>query len=203
MQVSWPKLLEEISGCRKCRLCGSRTHTVPGEGDPQADLMLIGEGPGRDEDLQGRPFVGVAGELLMKMLAAIGLSRQDVYIANTVKCRPPQNRTPEPDEIEACKPYLRAQVALVRPKVILLMGNAALRSVLGAEHRYISHERGLWTERKGFWIMPTYHPAALLRDESKKRPVWEDLQKVRDKLAELAQAPADGGPGPAETEPGS
>ncbi len=202
MQVSWQTLLEEISVCRKCPLCGGRTHTVPGEGNPQADLMLIGEGPGRDEDLQGRPFVGAAGELLMKMLAAIGLSRQDVYIANTVKCRPPHNRTPEADEVAACKPYLRAQVALVRPKVILLMGNAALRAVLGDEHRYISHERGLWTERKGFWILPTYHPAALLRDESKKRPVWEDLQKVRDKLAELAQASRDAGAETAETETG-
>ena len=200
MQVSWATLLEEISVGRKGALCGGRTHTVTGEGDPQADLMLIGEGPGRDEDLQGRPFVGAAGDLLMKMLAAIGLSRRDVYIANTVKCRPPHNRVPEPEEVAACLPYLRAQVALVRPRVILLLGSTALQAVMGREHR-ITRERGLWIERKGFWIMPTYHPAALLRDESKKRPAWEDLQKVRDKLAEAAQAASDAGPKAPETEP--
>ena len=184
MLVSWPSLTEEITNCQKCRLCAARTHAVPGEGSPHARLMFIGEGPGRDEDLTGRPFVGRAGQLLDKMIAAIGLSREEVYIANVVKCRPPQNRAPEMDEVAACMPYLRAQVGLIRPRVIVLLGASALGAILGPEHR-ITRERGAWIERKGVFFMPTFHPAALLRDESKKRPVWEDLKKVRDKLQEL------------------
>ena len=184
MLVSWPSLTEEITNCQKCRLCAARTHAVPGEGNPHARLMFIGEGPGRDEDLTGRPFVGRAGQLLDKMIAAIGLSREEVYIANVVKCRPPQNRAPEMDEVAACMPYLRAQVGLIRPQVIVLLGSSALGAILGAEHR-ITRERAAWIERKGVFFMPTFHPAALLRDESKKRPVWEDLKKVRDKLQEL------------------
>ena len=184
MLVSWPSLTEEIMNCQKCRLCAARTHAVPGEGNPHARLMFIGEGPGRDEDLTGRPFVGRAGQLLDKMIAAIGLSREEVYIANVVKCRPPQNRAPEMDEVAACMPYLRAQVGLIRPQVIVLLGSSALGAILGPEHR-ITRERGAWIERKGVFFMPTFHPAALLRDESKKRPVWEDLKKVRDKLQEL------------------
>lgn len=184
MLVSWPSLTEEIANCRKCRLCAARTYPVPGEGDPHARLMFIGEGPGRDEDQTGRPFVGRAGQLLDKMIAAIGLTREEVYIANVVKCRPPQNRAPEMDEVAACMPYLRAQVGLIRPQVIVLLGSSALGAILGPEHR-ITRERGAWIERKGVFFMPTFHPAALLRDESKKRPVWEDLKKVRDKLQEL------------------
>lgn len=184
MLVSWPSLTEEITNCQKCRLCAARTRAVPGEGNPHARLMFIGEGPGRDEDLTGRPFVGRAGQLLDKMIAAIGLSREEVYIANVVKCRPPQNRAPEMDEVAACMPYLRAQVGLIRPQVIVLLGSSALGAILGPEHR-ITRERGAWLERKGVFFMPTFHPAALLRDESKKRPVWEDLKKVRDKLQEL------------------
>ena len=184
MLVSWPSLTEEITNCQKCRLCAARTRAVPGEGNPHARLMFIGEGPGRDEDLTGRPFVGRAGQLLDKMIASIGLSREEVYIANVVKCRPPQNRAPEMDEVAACMPYLRAQVGLIRPQVIVLLGSSALGAILGPEHR-ITRERGAWIERKGVFFMPTFHPAALLRDESKKRPVWEDLKKVRDKLQEL------------------
>lgn len=184
MLVSWPSLTEEILGCQKCRLCQGRTHAVPGEGDVHARLMFIGEGPGRDEDATGRPFVGRAGQLLDQMIGAIGLARGEVYIANVVKCRPPQNRAPEADEAETCMPYLRAQVGLIRPQVIVLLGASALGAVLGREHR-ITRERGLWVEKKGVWFMPTFHPAALLRDESKKRPAWEDFKKVRDKLAEL------------------
>ncbi len=184
MLVSWPSLTEEITNCQKCRLCAARTHAVPGEGSPHARLMFIGEGPGRDEDLTGRPFVGRAGQLLDKMIAAIGLSREEVYIANVVKCRPPQNRAPEMDEVAACMPYLRAQVGMIRPQVIVLLGSSALGAILGSEHR-ITRERGAWIERKGVFFMPTFHPAALLRYESKKRPVWEDLKKVRDKLQEL------------------
>ena len=184
MLVSWPTLTEEITRCQKCRLCAGRTYPVPGEGNPHARLMFIGEGPGRDEDQTGRPFVGRAGQLLDKMIGAIGLSREEVFIANVVKCRPPQNRAPEADEVAACMPYLRAQVGLIRPQVIVLLGSYALGAILGPDHR-ITRERGAWIERKGVWFMPTFHPAALLRDESKKRPVWEDLKKVRDKLQEL------------------
>lgn len=186
MEVSWPSLLTEIEACQRCRLCEKRTNVVPGEGNPAARLMFIGEGPGREEDIHGRPFVGAAGHLLEKMLAAIQLTRSDVYIANVVKCRPPNNRAPEADEVAACMPYLRAQTALIRPQIIVLLGASALRAILGDTMR-ITRDRGQWIERKGVWFMPTFHPAALLRDESKKRPVWEDLKQVRDKLAEISE----------------
>lgn len=185
MEVSWPALMEAIETCRKCRLCDARTNVVPGEGNPRARLLFIGEGPGREEDQLGRPFVGAAGQLLEKMMAAIGQTRNDAYIANVVKCRPPQNRAPEADEIAACLPYLRMQVGLIRPQVIVLLGASALRAICGDEMR-ITRDRGQWIQRKGVWMMPTFHPAALLRDETKKRPVWHDLQMVRDKLEELA-----------------
>jgi DNA polymerase len=184
MEVSWPTLLADIAACERCRLCQARTQVVPGEGNPHARLLLIGEGPGREEDRLGRPFVGAAGQLLDKMLAAIGLARDAVYIANVVKCRPPENRTPVADEVAACLPHLRAQTALIRPRVIVLLGATALRAVLGDSAR-ITRDRGKWVERKGVWMMPTFHPAALLRDESKKRPAWEDFKQVRDKLAEV------------------
>ena len=184
MEVSWPALLTAISSCQRCRLCDSRTNTVPGEGNVKSALMFIGEGPGRDEDLTGRPFVGAAGRLLEKALQAIGHSRDTVYIANAVKCRPPENRTPAPDEVEACFFYLRAQVALIKPKVIVLLGACALKAVLGPEAR-ITRDRGQWVQRKGVWIMPTFHPAALLRDEEKKRPFWEDMKTIRDKVLEM------------------
>ena len=183
MRTSWPELTEQITACEKCRLCQTRTHVVPGEGNPNAELMFIGEGPGRDEDMQGRPFVGVSGQLLDKMIHAIGMERTEVYIANVVKCRPPQNRNPEPDEAEACMPYLRQQFVLVSPKVIVLLGKVACRFVLGEESP-ISRLRGHWIERKGVWFMPTYHPSALLRDPDKKREAWEDFQKIRAKLDE-------------------
>lgn len=185
MRVSWPQLLDEVYACRKCRLCATRTNVVPGEGNPSAQLMFIGEGPGRDEDLQGRPFVGRSGELLTRMIRAIGLEREQVYICNVVKCRPPQNRNPEPDEANACLNYLRGQVALVRPKVVVLLGKVACRYTLQQEIS-VMRDHGKWFERKGVWFMPTYHPSALLRDPSKKREAWEDFQKVRDKLAEIA-----------------
>ena len=184
MKVSWPQLQEDIHACRKCRLCETRNNVVPGEGDAHARLMFIGEGPGRDEDLQGRPFVGRSGELLTRMIHAIGLERDEVYICNIVKCRPPQNRNPEPDEAAACLNYLRAQVALVRPQVIVLLGKVACRYTLNQEIS-VMRDHGKWFERKGTWFMPTFHPSALLRDPSKKRDAWEDFQKIRDKLSEL------------------
>lgn len=187
MKVSWEGLWTEIAACDKCRLCETRNNVVPGEGDPRARLMFIGEGPGRDEDLQGRPFVGRSGELLTRMIAAIGMERSEVYICNVVKCRPPQNRNPEPDEAAACMNYLRAQFALVRPQVVVLLGKVACRYVL-KEEISVMREHGRWYERKGTWFMPTFHPSALLRDPSKKRDAWEDFQKVRDKLSEMKAA---------------
>ena len=184
MDVSWENLHAEILDCSKCRLCEGRTNVVPGEGNPNADIMFIGEGPGRDEDLQGRPFVGASGQLLDRMIHAIGMERTEVYIGNVVKCRPPMNRNPEPDEAEACMPYLRQQFLLIRPKIIVLLGKVACRYVLKTEAP-ISALRGSWIERKGIWFMPTYHPSALLRDPSKKREAWEDFKAVKAKLKEL------------------
>ncbi|MDR0396812.1 MAG: uracil-DNA glycosylase [Oscillospiraceae bacterium] len=187
MTVSWEELLASIASCERCRLGASRRNVVPGEGSVSAKLMLIGEGPGANEDEQGRPFVGAAGELLTRMIEAIGMRREDCYIANVVKCRPPRNRAPEADEAEACLPYLRAQVALVKPMVIVLLGATAVRHTLGEGFR-VTRDRGRFTERAGVFMMPTFHPAALLRDESKKRPAWEDFKAVRDRLYLLSQS---------------
>ena len=186
MQVSWDGLNAQIAVCEQCELCRGIHHKVPGQGDPRARLMLIGEGPGAEEDLQGLAFVGAAGQLLTKMLAAIGLTRQEVYICNVVKCRPPHNRTPLPEEAAACMPFLRAQFSLVRPQVIVLLGATAARAVLG-ENTRITRDRGVWVEKKGVYFMPTYHPAALLRDESKKRDAWHDVKAVREKMEQLKQ----------------
>ena len=188
MRVSWSSLLAEVRDCEKCGLCRGRMNVVPGEGDPNADLMFIGEGPGAEEDRQGRPFVGRSGELLTKMIHAIGLERSEVYICNVVKCRPPNNRQPTPEEMAACLPHLRGQVALVRPRVILLLGATAVAAVLGPDER-ITRCRGRWFERKGTHIIATYHPSALLRDPSKKRAAWEDLQSLRQRLTELSLYP--------------
>lgn len=180
----WQEMEAAVSACRRCRLCETRTLTAFGEGNPHADIMLVGEGPGREEDLQGRPFVGPAGQLLNQMLASIGLSRQDVYIANIVKCRPPGNRNPEDDEAAACLPYLRKQFALVRPRILVCLGAVAARYLYDPYVR-ITRDRGHWKERAGIQILPTYHPAALLRDERKKREAWEDLQSLRDRYQKL------------------
>ena len=188
MRISWAELYAQIGACQKCRLCQTRNNVVPGEGDPHAKLMFIGEGPGQDEDRQGRPFVGRSGELLTRMIHAIGMERSEVYICNIVKCRPPQNRNPEPDEATACLGYLRAQVALVRPRVVVLLGKVACQYTLN-EQVFITRDHGRWYERKGVWFMPTFHPSALLRDPSKKRDAWEDFQKVREKLSQLEAAP--------------
>ena len=184
MQLTLPYLHTQVANCAGCALAQTRTNTVFGEGNPNADILFIGEGPGRDEDLQGRPFVGPAGQLLDKMLAAIHLRREEVYIANIVKCRPPQNRVPHPDEASACLPYLRAQTALIRPKIIVCLGATAARYVYDPAVR-ITKERGIWQEKKGIWIIPTYHPAALLRDAQKKPEAWADLQAIRDKYADI------------------
>jgi len=186
IQEKWDNLFNAIYGCTRCPLARYRTNVVPGEGNKNADLMFIGEGPGRDEDLSGRPFVGAAGQLLDKMIAAIGMKREDVYIANIVKCRPPGNRVPKEEEAQTCLPYLRRQVYLVKPKIIVCLGATALKYVIDPEAR-ITKVRGQWVERKGYWLIPTYHPAALLRDPAKKYEAWEDFKKIRDKLKELQE----------------
>ena len=183
--ISWEVFDRQVAACEMCPLCRSIHHKVPGQGDRQAPLMLIGEGPGQVEDEEGLAFVGPAGQLLTRMLAAISLPRDRVYICNIVKCRPPNNRVPEETEAEACKLHLRMQFALVRPKVIVLLGSTAARHTLGPDIR-ITRDRGRWFERKGVWMMPTYHPSALLRDPAKKREAWEDMQSLRDRLMELS-----------------
>ena len=184
MEISWDLLHQQIADCEKCGLCRGIRNKVPGQGNGNADLMFIGEGPGADEDAQGLAFVGAAGQLLTKMIAAMGYTREEVYICNIVKCRPPRNREPEPQEAAACMPYLRAQFSLVRPKVIVLLGATAARNILG-DHIRITRDRGKWVEKKGVFFMPTYHPAALLRDESKKRDAWQDLKAVKARLEEM------------------
>ncbi|MGI6189378.1 MAG: uracil-DNA glycosylase [Clostridiales bacterium] len=184
----WDQLIHAVMNCNNCQLSRTRTHSVPGEGNRDADLMFIGEGPGRDEDLSGRPFVGLAGQLLDKMIEAIDLKREDVYIANIVKCRPPGNRVPMEIEAQACLPYLRRQVYLVRPKIIVCLGATAVRYVIDKKAG-ITRIRGQWIERKGYWIMATYHPAALLRDPAKKYDAWEDFKKIKAKIEELGSKP--------------
>lgn len=184
MYDNWEELEESIKNCNKCKLCQNRTNIVFGIGNKQADIMLIGEGPGADEDKQGIPFVGKAGQLMNKAFEGLGIDRGKVYIANIVKCRPPANRVPENDEAEACLNYLRNQVILVRPKIIVLLGSTALKNILGKEYG-ITSSRGKWIERKGILYMPTWHPAALLRDETKKIEFWKDLRQVVEKYNKL------------------
>ena len=184
-EMTWELFHQQVEACGLCPLHEGILHKVPGQGDEHAPLMLIGEGPGQVEDEEGLAFVGPAGQLLTRMLAAISLPRDRVYICNIVKCRPPNNRVPEPAEAEACRLHLRNQFALVRPKVIVLLGSTAAKSILGPEIR-ITRDRGRWYERKGVWFMPTYHPSALLRDPAKKREAWEDMQSLRDRLMELS-----------------
>ena len=184
MYDNWEKLEESIKGCNKCKLCAGRKNIVFGVGNKNADIMFIGEGPGADEDIQGEPFVGKAGQLMNKAFEALEIERKDIYIANIVKCRPPQNRNPEQDEAKACMDYLRNQVLLVKPKIIVLLGSVALKNILGDEYS-ITNARGKWIEKKGIWYMPTFHPAALLRDEAKKLDFWRDLKLVKEKLKEL------------------
>ena len=177
MYDNWEQLEETAKECKKCKLCQNRNNVVFGTGNRQASLMFIGEGPGADEDLQGTPFVGKAGKLMNMAFEAIGVKREEVYIANIVKCRPPGNRNPQDDEANACLDYLRNQVILVKPKIIVLLGSVALKNILGKEYG-ITASRGKWIERKGILYMPTWHPAALLRDESKKIDFIRDLQEV-------------------------
>ncbi len=175
MYYNWEELEEAIKGCNKCKLCNGRKNIVFGTGNKEADLMLIGEGPGADEDIQGIPFVGKAGQLMNKAFIGLGIKREEVYIANIVKCRPPNNRDPEKEEAMMCINYLRNQVMLVKPKVIVLLGRIALTNILGEEYK-ITASRGKIIEKKGITYIPTWHPAALLRDETKKIDFWNDLK---------------------------
>ena len=176
----------EVRGCTKCRLCEQRTHTVFGEGDPDAKIFFIGEGPGETEDRTGRPFVGRAGELLTKMIAGMGLKREQVFIANIVKCRPPNNREPAPDEVATCTPYLERQIEIVRPKVIITLGRPAAQYMLQTKNS-MGRLRGNWQSWRGIKLMPTFHPAYILRNDTRetKAMVWSDLKAV---MAELGMA---------------
>lgn len=171
----------DLGDCTRCKLHTGRTNIVFGEGNPNASLMFAGEGPGADEDASGRPFVGAAGQLLDRIIESIGFRREDVYIANVVKCRPPGNRAPERDEATTCQPFLHRQIAAVSPKVIVVLGNTPLESLLGFKGG-ITKLRGKFYDFKGIPVMPTFHPAYLLRDPSKKRDVWEDVKLVKARL---------------------
>lgn len=184
MYDNWKDLENSIKNCSKCRLCNSRNKIVLGEGNKNADIMLIGEGPGADEDIQGIPFVGKAGQLMNKAFDALDIDRGELYITNIVKCRPPQNRVPDKSEANACMDYLRNQVILIKPKIIVLLGSTALKNILGQEYS-ITKERGKWIKNKEIWYMPTFHPAALLRDDNKKIDFWRDLKLVKEKIKEL------------------
>jgi DNA polymerase len=178
------QIREELGDCQRCKLAGGRTQIVFGVGHPEADLVFVGEGPGADEDRQGEPFVGAAGQLLTRMIVAMGFDREDVYICNIVKCRPPGNRVPEPDEVEACEPFLQRQIAAIRPRMIVALGKTAATVLLKTKSP-INAYRGRFHSYQGVPVMPTYHPAYLLRTPSAKRDVWEDLQKVMAELDRL------------------
>ena len=186
MYNNWEELEEVVKQCRKCRLCENRKNVVFGVGNREADIMFIGEGPGADEDAQGEPFVGKAGKLMNMAFDMLGIKREEVYIANIVKCRPPNNRNPQDDEAENCLDYLRNQVILVKQKIIVLLGSVALKNILGKEYG-ITASRGKWLERKGILYMPTWHPAALLRDENKKIDFIKDLKQVIKRYNEICQ----------------
>ena len=183
---SFEQIHAEIGACVRCPLHERRTHVVHTEGNRKARLMFVGEAPGADEDLQARPFVGKAGQLLTKIIEAIGLKREEVLIGNVNRCRPPGNRPPTPEEASMCKPYILREIAIVRPEVIVVLGNTAMHNLLETREG-ITKLRGKFQEYKGVKVMPTFHPAYLLRDPSKKRETWEDLKKVRDYLDQSAK----------------
>ena len=177
------EIRSDLGECTRCILHEGRTTLVFGAGNPDADLVFVGEAPGRDEDLQGVPFVGRAGQLLTKIIASIGLTRDEVYIANVVKCRPPGNRNPEPGEVQTCEPFLFRQIDMIRPKVVVALGAFAIHTLLGTDQA-ISRLRGRVYEYRGAKLVPTFHPAFLLRSPDRKRDVWEDMKKVRSLLAQ-------------------
>ena len=182
------ELEQIVIACVKCRLAKSRTQVVYGVGSPNADLMFIGEAPGRDEDIQGKPFVGRAGQLLTDIIKAMKLTRDDVYIANVIKCRPPENRNPEQDELDACRPHIRRQIEIIQPKVIVTLGRFALQSLMEKGYA-VSSVRGQWLDYNGIKVMPTYHPAYLLRTPAAKKDVWADMKKVMSALGIEPKSP--------------
>jgi uracil-DNA glycosylase family 4 len=184
MMETWEQLREECVSCRKCSLCEGRTNVVFGVGDEKAEVLFVGEGPGQQEDLKGEPFVGRAGQLLDKFLDAVGMSRSSVYIANIVKCRPPENRDPRPEEQEACIGWLRNQVALMRPKIIVCLGRIAAMKLIKPDFK-VTREHGQFFEKNGVLMMGTFHPAALLRNPNQKPGAFEDFVHLRDKVQEL------------------
>ncbi len=176
------ELRAAIGDCHRCKLWSGRTHLVFGVGNPKAQVMFVGEGPGRDEDLQGEPFVGRAGQLLTDIITkGMGLRREDIYIANVIKCRPPDNRNPEPDEVDSCEPFLVKQIEIIRPRIIVGLGKFAVQTLLKSKVP-ISKLRGNWHDYHGIRFMPTFHPAYLLRNPGEKRLVWEDIKKVLKEL---------------------
>jgi len=178
-------LKQEVNQCTKCSLSKTRTHVVFGEGNRNAEIMCIGEGPGYYEDIQGRPFVGKSGQLLDKILDVCGFNRNEhVFIANIVKCRPPNNRDPLPEERETCIPHLYKQIELIKPKIIVLLGATALKGLIDPNAK-ITQVRGQWMQWKDLWVLPTFHPSALLRNEKLKRPAWEDFKKLVAKYRQL------------------
>ncbi|MCF8226414.1 MAG: uracil-DNA glycosylase [Bacteroidales bacterium] len=185
MNMELPALKNEILKCTKCELARTRNHVIFGEGNTNAKVMIIGEAPGRDEDMLGRPFVGRSGQLLDKILEACGFNREEhVFISNIVKCRPPGNRVPTTKEAEVCMPWLQKQIDLIDPEILILLGATALKYMAGPDHR-ITREHGQWLQVNSRWTMPVYHPAAVLRDPSLKRDTWEDYKKIVFKYREL------------------
>jgi DNA polymerase len=178
----------DIGDCKRCRLCSGRKNIVFGVGNPEAKLVFVGEAPGADEDQQGEPFVGKAGQLLTKMIEAMGYGREDVYICNVIKCRPPSNRNPEPDEVAACEPFLKAQLAVIRPRMIVALGKFAAQCLL-RDSTPISRLRGELRSYEGIPLMPTFHPAYLLRDPSQKKLAWKDLKAVNAALEKVGIQP--------------
>jgi uracil-DNA glycosylase family 4 len=179
---------DDLGDCQRCKLAPSRTKLVFGVGNPNADLLFVGEAPGADEDAQGEPFVGKAGQLLTKMIEAMGYRREDVYICNVLKCRPPGNRNPEPDEVAACEPFLKRQLGAIRPRMIVALGKFAVQCLL-RDDSPISRLRGNFRTYEGIPLMPTFHPAYLLRDPSKKKLAWQDLKDVNAALARVGITP--------------
>ena len=187
MDSNWQKLRSETLQCTRCGLSQTRNHVIFGEGNPNAGVFIIGEAPGRDEDLKGRPFVGKSGQLLDKILDACGFNREDhVFISNIVKCRPPNNRVPSPQESETCIPWLFRQIDLVNPAIIVLLGATAFKTLAGQQHR-ISREHGQWLTVQSRLAMPVYHPSALLRNPGLKRETWEDFKNIVFKYRELVK----------------
>ena len=182
--MDWEKLEQTCHSCTRCGLCETRHNVVFGVGPRSADVMFVGEGPGEQEDLQGEPFVGAAGKLLDDMLSIVDLSRENCYIANIVKCRPPRNRDPLETEQDACIVYLRNQVALIQPKIIVCLGRVAAKRLIDPEYR-ITREHGTWVNKNGIWMTAIYHPSALLRDVTKRPETFDDLLGIREKIQEI------------------